>query len=139
MKIKLSLLVKRIKSFFFSYAKKHSNIRQNVGPIIDKKGEAISEPEEMSEIIGDQYEMVWVEPLEPLEEAAKMLPDEEGGGTDTETITNIDFGIEDIKESMGELDETSGSGPDEFPSIILKRCREYLAEPIAILAMKGLV
>ena len=37
----------------------------------------------MSEIISDQYETVWVEPLEPLEEAAKMFPDEE----ETEEIT----------------------------------------------------
>ena len=64
-----------------------------------------------------------------------MFPDEEGKEetTDQETIRDIDFGIEDIKEAMGELDETSGSGPDEFPSIILKRCREYLAEPIYLI------
>ena len=68
----------------------------------------------MSEIIGDQYETVWVEPLEPLEEAAKMFPDEKGEEetTDQETIRDIDFGIEDIKEAMGVLDETSGSSPD---------------------------
>ena len=34
---------------------------------------------------------------------------------------------------MGELDETSASGPDQFPSIILKKCREYLAEPIYLI------
>ena len=38
----------------------------------------------------------------------------------------------------GELDETLGSGPDEFPSIILKRCREYLAEPIYLILRASL-
>ena len=39
-----------------------------------------------------------------------MFPDEEGKEetTDQETIRDIDFGIEDIKEAMGDLDETSG-------------------------------
>ena len=62
----------------------------------------------MSEIISDQYETVWVEPLEPLKEAAKMFPDEEGKEetTDQETIRDIDFGIEDVKEAIDELNET---------------------------------
>ena len=34
---------------------------------------------------------------------------------------------------MGELDEISALGPDQFPSIILKKCREYMAEPIYLI------
>merc|ERR1712029_702270 len=54
-------------------------------------------------------------------------------GAEEETIRDIDFSMDDIKEAMGELDETSASGPDQFPSINLKKCREYLAEPIYLI------
>ena len=64
-----------------------------------------------------------------------MFP--EGEGTDESeeqgTISDIDFSVNDIKDAMGELDESSASGPDQFPSIILKKCREYLAEPIYLI------
>ena len=126
---------KNNRKFFFSYAKGLSKVRQNVGPIIDKNGEVISNKGEMAENIGEQYESTWTEPIEPLEDAEKMFP--EGDETDKSakqgTIRDIDFSINDIKDAMGELDETSASGPDQFPSIILKKCREYLAEPIYLI------
>ena len=85
---KAVMACKTNRKFFFSYAKKLSKVKQNIGPIIDQNGEAISNPGDMAEIINDQYETVWVKPLEPLEETAKMLPDEEGKEetTDQETI-----------------------------------------------------
>ena len=120
--------------YFFSYAKRLRKVRQNVGPIIDKKGEVITDNGDMAENIHEQYETTWSEPIEPLEEAAKMFPDEEETEEITEqTVRDIDFNINDIKEAMGELEETSASGPDQFPSIILKKCREYLAEPIYLI------
>ena len=123
------------RKYFFSYAKKLSKVRQNVGPIIDQNGEAISNPGDMSEIIHDQYETVWSEPMEPLEDGEKMFPETDGTGetTNQEKIRDIDFSIEDIENAMGELEESSASGPDHFPSIILKKCRKYLAEPIYLI------
>ena len=64
-----------------------------------------------------------------------MFPEGEGTEESEEqgTISDIDFSVNDIKDAMGELDESSASGPDQFPSIILKKCREYLAEPIYLI------
>ena len=89
----------------------------------------------MAENIGEQYETTWSEPIEPLGDVEEMFP--EGEETDEaaekDTIRDIDFSINNIKDAMGELDETSASGPDQFPSIILKKCREYLAELIYLI------
>ena len=117
------------------HANELSKVRQNVGPIIDKNGEAISNNGDMAENIGEQYETTWSEPIEPLEDVEKMFSEEKetNEATEEETISDIDFSIGDIEEAMGELDETSASGPDQFPSIILKKCREYLAEPIYLI------
>ena len=73
--------------------------------------------------------------MEPLEDAEKMFPegDEADESAEQGTIRDIDFSINDIEDAMGELDGTSVSGPDQFPSIILKKCREYLAEPIYLI------
>ena len=89
----------------------------------------------MAENIGEQYETTWSEPIEPLEDAEKMFPEgeETNEAEEQEEIRDIDFSINDIKDAMGELDETSASGPDQFPSTILKKCREYLAEPIYLI------
>ena len=59
--------------------------------------------------------------LEPLEDAEKMFPEGEEMDVPAEqgTISDIKFSVDDIKDAMGELDETSASGPDQFPSIIL--------------------
>ena len=64
-----------------------------------------------------------------------MFPegDETDESAEQGTIRDIDFSINDIKDAMGKLDETSASGPDQFPSIALKKCREYLAEPIYLI------
>lgn len=132
--------MKNNRKFFFSYAKGLIKVRQNVGPIIDKNGEVISNNSDMAENIGEQYETTWSEPIEPLEDAVKMFPegDETDEAAEKATIRDIDFSIGDIESAMGELDETSASGPDHFPSIylysiILKKCREYLAEPIYLI------
>ena len=89
----------------------------------------------MAENISEQYKTTWSEPIESLEDAEKLFPEEEetNEAEEQEEIRDIDFSINNIKDAMGELDETSASGPDQFPSIILKKCREYLAEPIYLL------
>ena len=108
---------------------------KRVDPIIGKNAEAISNNGDMAESIGEQYETTWSEPIEPLGDAEEMFP--EGEETDEaaekDTIMDIDFSINNIKDAMGELDETSASGPDQFSSIILKKCREYLAEPFYLI------
>ena len=64
-----------------------------------------------------------------------MFPEEEetNEAAEEETIRDIDFRMGNIEDAMGELDETSASWPDQFPSIILKKCREYLAKPIYLI------
>ena len=42
---------KKNRKYFFSYAKKYRKVKQNVGPIIDQKGDMKSNPKDMSEII----------------------------------------------------------------------------------------
>ena len=53
--------------------------------------------------------------------------------TNDGTLGDIDFSPEDVKDAMGDLSETSAPGSDQFPSIFLKKCREYLAEPLYLI------
>ena len=57
--------------------KKHSKGKQNIGPIIDQKGDMKSGPVDMSKMINTQYETTWSIPREPLVDAVKMFPDNE--------------------------------------------------------------
>ena len=37
---------------------------------------------------------------------------------------------------MSELNEDSGTGPDELPALILKRCADVLGKPVALLTLR---
>ena len=45
-------------------------------------------------------------------------------------ICDIDFSAKEIEEGIDELQLHSASGPDDFPSILLKRCKTTLAAPL---------
>ena len=53
---------KKNSKYFFSYAKKQSKIKQNIGPIIDQNGDVKLDPKDMAEIINDKYEISWNTP-----------------------------------------------------------------------------
>ncbi|CAL4247595.1 unnamed protein product, partial [Meganyctiphanes norvegica] len=124
---------KKNSKYFFSYAKKNSKIKQDIGPIIDPKGELISSPKEMSELLNSQYKKVWSKSKEPLVDATIMFPDTDSVQNIDEMLTNLDFNVDDIKTAMGELSLTSAPGPDNFPSILLNKCRDTLAEPLYLI------
>ena len=42
----------------------------------------------------------------------------------------MDFSAKEIEEAIDELQLHSASGPDDFPAIVLKRCKATLAAPL---------
>ena len=60
--IKLFYQLKEILNIFYSYAKKFSKIKTNIGPLINNNGNFISEPTEMAELLSKQYSSVFSTP-----------------------------------------------------------------------------
>ena len=80
----------------------------------------------LSEIINTQYETTLINPKEPLNDAVTMYPDNESSNENInkKNINNISFDIEDVKDEMGQLLETSSSGLNQFPSIFFLKSVE---------------
>ena len=57
---------------------------------------------------------------------------------DIDALTNITVSENDIKEAINKLDPNSAAGPDGIPAILLKKTRDVIAEPLAMLLRKSI-
>ena len=89
----------------------------------------------MAEILSSQYRSVWSEPKEKLQEATKLFPEEE---IMTSRLWDIAFNEDDIMIAIDELSPSAAPGPDKFPAILLKNCKEILSQPLHHIWRKSL-
>ena len=60
-----NIAVERIKSnprYFYSFAREHNKLRSTVGPLLNKDGDLIHDPELMANILQQQYSSVFSDP-----------------------------------------------------------------------------
>ena len=128
-----SIAVQRIKTnskFFYSYAKRFSSTHVGIGPLLDATDQLTSCSETMCEILSEQYASVFSTPACDQDEMNDLFDD----ATLTRNgIHDIDFGEEDIIEAMSEFSTNSAAGPDGFPAMMLKMCKESLAHPLFLI------
>ena len=116
-------------SYFFSYAKRFSKLKSNVGPLKDANGNLKHQPQDMANILQEQYSSVFSDPKSPeIDHTAKH------------TKANLDTSISDIVitrklmiEAMNELDSHSSAPDGDIPAKILKSCRQSLSQPLVML------
>ena len=113
--------IKRNSKYFFAYAKKKSKLKTKIGPLIDEKGNLTMKNKEMADILSKQYAKVFSEPISPDDRAFDTLEIE---------IPEMVVSEDDIKKAIDELSPSSAAGPDGFPAILLKQCKEELAIPL---------
>ena len=75
------------------------------------------------------------EPKEYIEDPADLLPD---GNYSESWIHNVAFYQEDIVNAINERYHTAAAGPERFPAILLKHCRNTLARPLYLIRRKSL-
>ena len=54
--------IKKNSKYFFNYAKKFSKIKNSIGPLLNQKGEYVSNDTEMTETLSKQYSSVFSTP-----------------------------------------------------------------------------
>ena len=126
--------IKKNPSAFFSYAKRQSKTFSGIGPFLKENGEPLEEKE--AETLRKQYEKVFSVPDEEMKvnnpkEFFQSSPNEE-------KIENVHFTTKDVKEAINELSQNAAAGPDGIPAILLKKCRDQIAEPLEIIFKKSL-
>ena len=97
--------------FFFSYAKKHSRVKCNVGPL--SKIGTLTNPSEMAELLQEQYVSVFSNPA-----AEKQLPDHDGCNA-CPKIGDITFSQADIEEAIDDMNRDASSTDHDIPALIL--------------------
>ena len=115
--------INRNSKYFYTYAKKHCKLPPRVGPLEDANGHTTPDPQLMAEILSAQYSSVFSVPM--------------GQVVDTSTEPNpstddLLFSEKQIEDAIDELSQNSAAGPDRFPAIFLKKCKNNLAKRQAI-------
>ena len=110
---------------FYSYANSFQKAKQNIGPLEDPVSKELKNgPREMADILQNQYVKVFSDPNTAI--PRKLLNKSQPKAR----ICDIDFSAKEIEEAIDELQLHSASGPDDFPAIVLKRCKATLAAPL---------
>ena len=126
--------IKRNPKYFFTYVKKFSKVRTAIGPLLDQEGNYISDSKEMANTLGTQYSSVFStphsEPVNP-EELFDV-------NSDPSKLTDIVFSPSDIIEAIEDISPNAAPGPDGFPAIFLRNCKEELATPLYLIWRQSL-
>ena len=123
--------IKTNPKYFFSYAKKFSKLHSKIGPLLNENNQYTASSIEMANILKIQYESVFSDPIvnsDYIDEAADSH----------ESLLDMDFSESDFHKAIDELSNTSSSGPDGIPAILLKKCKPEISKPLFILWRKAL-
>ena len=115
--------IKNNPKFFFAYARKHSKSKSKVGPLRDAKNKLVYDKGTISNMLQDQYTSVFSTPTTTDIIHPRICPN---------SLSDIIFEERDIIEAISTLTPNSAPGPDGFPAILLKNCKEELAKPLTI-------
>ena len=126
--------IKRNSKYFFSYARKKSKMKSKIGPLLNAKGELTQRHKEMAEILSDQYLKVFSNPRAEILDTLN----ENDNGVMVKDISDLDITESELIKAINELSQTAAPGPDGFPAIFLKQCKEELAIPLCILWRKSI-
>ena len=118
---------KSIKSnakYLFTYLKKFSKVKSNIGPLRNDDDELVSEPKDKAEMLSKQYASVFSTPCNMNGADMKTRP--------SHSLNDINFNEDDIVASIDELRINSAAGLFGYPAILLKKCKYTLAKPLYI-------
>ena len=118
---------------FYSYANRKRKLKCKIGPLIDSNGNLQSDPKTMADILQQQYVKVFSEEDNDSDNHMQTETDSVNN-----TISDIEFSEHDIIKAIDAMPARSAPGPDKFPVIILKKCKQELALPLYILWRKSL-
>ena len=115
--------IKNNPKFFYAYARKHSKTKSKVGPLRNRNDKLVYDKDSIANILQDQYTSVFSIPTVADVIYPNICPN---------SLSDIIFDEQDIIEAISTLTPNSAPGPDGFPAILLKNCKEELARPLAI-------
>ena len=114
--------IKKNPKFFFSYAKSMSKFKSSIGPLLNQQSKLTSDNKEMSNILAEQFSKVFSTPMVNIPANTVFQG--------AKPYEKFEFTEEDLIQAINELSPSAPAGPDNFPAILLKNCKEVLVKPI---------
>jgi Reverse transcriptase (RNA-dependent DNA polymerase)/Endonuclease-reverse transcriptase len=115
---------------FYAYLKSKTRNRTGVGPLVNERGQAVSDKKEMANILNRYFGSVFsVEPDEAP--AAEREPRD----SELHTVT-VDRAK--VLEKIKALKPASAPGPDGIGAVVLRELAEYVADPLVKVYEKSL-
>ena len=103
--------------------------------LFDENGEIIPNPNDIANLLQKQFLSVFSDPTKTTIDKA-TFPSPLIKHPLTDDI--LEFTNTDIIEAIDDVKPNAASGPDEIPVILLKNCKEALAEPIHLICSASL-
>ena len=114
----------------YSYINKQRNRQKEIGPF--KSGdEYIYDGKEICNSLKLQY-------VSQFSESSNRKNENLFDNHNQEDLTEIKVESRNIEDAIDELDENSSAGPDGLPAIFLKKTKETISKPLALLLRKSL-
>jgi hypothetical protein len=132
-------VIKKNPKFFYKYARKHSQTKSEIGPLLNQDGVPVHSSTQMSEMFRNQFDSVY---STPVPEKIVANPGNFFSASHLNppypSLTDIDFSIEDVIKAIDQLKIDSAPGPDAIPAVFLKKCKTELSLPIFMIWRKSL-
>ena len=112
--------IKKNPKFFYSYAKKFSNIKTGIGPFIDENDELITDNFKIAEMLRLQYEKAFSKPLESAQIRNSQTFFEDYN-PESSSLPFVHITHLDVLEAIDSLSPNAAHGPDSFPAVLLKK------------------
>ena len=117
--------IRRNPKYFFSYVKKFSKCKPAAGPLLNKDKQFVVDSKEMANLLGEQYSSVFSNPNSaPIDPDIIFEPNHE------DNLLDFEFSPADIIDAINDISENAAAGPDGFPAILLKQCKDIIAIPL---------
>ena len=97
-----------------------------MGPLVNANGAYETSNEGMAKILSDQYSSVFSTPKEAPIDCTILFSYENAQNE----LLDISFDSSDIIAAIDEIAPNAAPGPDFFPAILLRQCKETLAFPL---------
>ena len=109
--------IKKNPKFFYTYARKFSNVRTGIGPFIDDNDELVTDNFQIAEMLKLQYEKYFSKPVQnaQIRNAEAFFED---FSPDSSCLPFVHITHLDVLEAIDSLSPNAAHGPDSFPAIL---------------------
>ena len=102
--------IKRNPKYFFSYVKKFSKVKCNIGPLQKENNDYTADSKEMADLLAKQYTKVFSKPEDTTLDPTMVFFD-----VKTWRMKDEQISVDDITREIDNTSSCASSGPDSLP------------------------